>query len=79
MTSAYFYLGRVDLLTAKNGEENAKLQHYQRQRRKLEHEIDDNGKKAGSAYQVDRVKTFVESSIRFSDDGDVNSNDRVKM
>lgn len=45
-----------DSLTARNGEENAKLQHYQRQRSKLEQQIDDNKKKAGSAHQVDRAK-----------------------
>ncbi|XP_020623366.1 structural maintenance of chromosomes protein 6-like isoform X3 [Orbicella faveolata] len=49
----------LESLTAINGEENAKLQHYQRQRRKLEQEIDENEKKQDRLIKLTEQKAEV--------------------
>ena len=74
--SAYFYLGRAWITNSEKWWGECQTAALSKRTQEIRTGNWRQRKKAGSAHQVDRGKTFVRSSIRFSDDNNI---DGVKM
>lgn len=76
VTYAYFYLGRAWVTNSEKWWGECQTAALSKTTQQIRTGNWWQRKKAGSAHQVDRGKTFVKSSIRFSDDNNI---DGVKM